>query len=509
MQKFASYRDLTEIGRGGMATVYRATAPHGNLVAIKILDRHLAADPVARLRFRQEGSLTLMHPNIVRVLEHGEQDGQPYIVMEYVAGESLDRLIARKGRLTPEECAPILTDVARALDHAHKHGVIHRDVKPSNILIRTNGQALLGDFGVAKSLEQTAYTATRTRIGSALYMSPEQAAGMYELTPASDIYALGVTTYYALCGRHPFEGANEIAVVRMHIDEPPQPLSAIAPDIPKPVSDIVLWALHKRPAFRPQSAGQFASEFRRAISAAVLPTLPAQPASARAEMAPEVHRGVGVVEMQQTRIRPRQVFLALAATGIVVALVLVALVNVLGRSSEDIAPTGPRIGLEGNPAVQTQPAQTQPAQTQPPAPAFELTPIMPTPEMLILPPLPELPTLAAPWLPTGTPAATPTLAPTQPTLTPAPEPPTVTPTPPAVTPPGEPTATPSPTPTPTSVPTQTPTETPAATPTDLPPSQTPSATPQPTPTDTPAPTETPAPTPTGPATQTPEASATP
>jgi serine/threonine-protein kinase len=421
--------------------------------------------------------------------------------MEYVAGESLDHLIARNGRLTPEEYAPILTDVARALDHAHKHGVIHRDVKPSNILIRTNGQALLGDFGVAKALEQTAYTATRTRVGSALYMSPEQAAGAYELTPASDIYSLGVTTYYALCGRHPFEGANEIAVARMHIDDTPQPPNALAPDIPKPVSDIVLWALHKRPAFRPQSASQFAGDFRRAISAAVLPAPHAQPPAAEAQMAPSARRAANAVETEQTRIRLRQIFLALASTAIVVALGLIALFNVWGRSAQEVTPSGPRIdaGPAGNPAGGISGSGLTPTgQAQPTRPVFELTPLMPTPEMLILPPLPELPTLAAPWLPTGAPAVTPapTFAPTQPTFAPVPEPPTVTPTPPPVTPPAEPTTTPSPSTPPTDLPTATPTEPPTSTP-------------QPTPTETLAPPETPTSIPTEPATQTPEPSATP
>ncbi|MGQ9816179.1 MAG: serine/threonine-protein kinase, partial [Candidatus Roseilinea sp.] len=446
MQRFASYRDLTEIGRGGMATVYRATAPHGNLVAIKILDRHLAADSTARLRFQQESVLALTHPNIVRVLDHGEHDGQPYIVMEYVPGESLDRLVARKGRLTPEACAPILTDVARALDHAHKHGIIHRDVKPSNILIRTNGQALLADFGVAKLLEQTAYTATRTRIGSALYMSPEQAAGMYELTPASDIYSLGVTVYYALCGRHPFEGASEVAVARMHIDETPQPLNAVVPDISKPVSDIVLWALHKRPAFRPQTAGQFASEFRRAISAAALP-LRAQATSPKTQAAPAARRMIEIAELEQTSIQPRQVFLALASAAVIVALVLVALFNTLGRSSQEVTLAGPRIDVSLGENISgdmsrdsasgggSMPGASISSTLQ----AFTLTP-----EMLILPPWPASPTAAAPQLLDAPPTAMPVATPTQPTVAPEPEPATVTPTPPFVTPPTEPTATPSP-----------------------------------------------------------------
>lgn len=486
MQKFASYRDLTEIGQGGMATVYRATAPHGNLVAIKILDRRLAADPAARRRFEQEGALTLMHPNIARVLEHGEQDGQPYIVMEYVAGESLDRLIARRGRMTPADYAPILTDIARALDYAHRRGVIHRDVKPSNILIRTNGQAVLADFGVARTLERTLYTATRTRVGSALYMSPEQAAGAYELTPASDIYSLGVTTYYALCGRHPFEGADEIAIARMHIDDPPQPPNALAPDIPKPVSDIVLWALHKRPAFRPQSAGQFAAEFRRAISAAVLPLPQAQPTPADTPAVPLPRSITGAVAPEQTHIRPRQIFLALAATAVMVMLGLIALFNVLNRPEQDAAPSAPRIEAGPQPDPAGGVLASEPTPTPP---RFELTPIMPTPEMLILPPLPELPTLAAPSLPTIAPAAP---TPTQPSFTPEPEPPTVTPTPAPVTPPPAPTDTP--------LPVETPADTPTATPTESP-----TATPQPTPTETPLPSATPTDLPT----QTPEPGPTP
>jgi eukaryotic-like serine/threonine-protein kinase len=266
MHSFAVYKNLVEIGRGGMATVYRATAPNGNLVALKILALHLAADSTARLRFEQESNLGLAHPNIVRIIDCGVENDVPYIIMDYVVGESLDRTLTREGKLGPQALAPILRGAAEALDYAHSQGIIHRDVKPSNILIRANGQALLADFGVAKSASVTAYTATAARVGSVFYMSPEQADGALEVTPASDIYSLGVTAYYALCGRHPFEGDNEIAIARMHVDSKPKPLSECNPAIPKALSDAVMQALEKDPQRRPHTAGEFARNVEQAVT---------------------------------------------------------------------------------------------------------------------------------------------------------------------------------------------------------------------------------------------------
>jgi serine/threonine protein kinase len=260
------YKDLVEIGRGGMATVYRATAPNGNLVALKVLAFHLATDPTARMRFEQESNLRLTHPNIVRVLDWGVEGDVPFIAMDYIVGESLDRRLTRAGTLSSQELLPILKDTAEALDYAHSRGVIHRDVKPSNILIRANQQALLGDFGVAKSTGITAYTATAARVGSVFYMSPEQANGALELTFSSDIYSLGVTAYYALAGRHPFEADNEIAIARMHMDTKPKHVSDVNPAVPRAVGNVVMQALEKEPSKRPKSAGEFAKAFEAAIS---------------------------------------------------------------------------------------------------------------------------------------------------------------------------------------------------------------------------------------------------
>ena len=265
MASLSDYKNLVEIGHGGMATVYRATAPNGNLVAVKVLAYHLAADATALRRFQTESNLGLVHPNIVKILDTGVEQGTPFIVMEYVAGQSLDRVLAKKIRLTPKELAPILRDTARALDYAHGKKVVHRDVKPSNIHIRSNGMALLGDFGVAKLHENTNYTGTTSRVGSAYYMSPEQARGDAEITKASDIYSLGVTAYYALTGRLPFEGDNEIAVARMHIDTKPTHVSDANPYVPRHVGAVIMQALEKQPERRPKSAGQFSRAFNQAI----------------------------------------------------------------------------------------------------------------------------------------------------------------------------------------------------------------------------------------------------
>jgi eukaryotic-like serine/threonine-protein kinase len=268
MQTFGIYTNLVEIGNGGMATVYRATAPNGNLVALKVLARYLATDPIAQRRFEQESKLGLNHPSIVSVLDYGIEDGTPYLVMEYVVGESLERRLSREGTLTPQQLGPILIDAGSALDFAHALGVIHRDVKPSNILIRSNGDALLADFGVAKSSWQTAYTATAARVGSVFYMSPEQANGAVEITPATDIYSLGVTAYYALCGRHPFEASNDIAIARMHLDEKPPHVCDVNPGVPRGVGAVVMEALEKDPSRRPVTAGVFARAFQGAAQRA-------------------------------------------------------------------------------------------------------------------------------------------------------------------------------------------------------------------------------------------------
>ncbi len=274
MQRFGPYADLTEIGRGGMSVVYRATAPDGRLVVLKLMAPHLAGNLTARRRFEMEGRLALNHPNIARVHRTGLQDGTPYIEMEYVAGQTLSELVARQGPLSPTVAARLLADIASALDYAHRQGIIHRDIKPSNIIVRPDGRAVLTDFGVAKLPDATAYTATTARVGSVLFMSPEQAAGAYALTPASDIYSLGVTMYYALTGRTPFQGGTDVAIARQHIEQAPPHPSEVYPALPRAIGDVLMHALAKAPAQRPASAGELAHRFAAALRAAGAPAAP-------------------------------------------------------------------------------------------------------------------------------------------------------------------------------------------------------------------------------------------
>jgi serine/threonine-protein kinase len=477
-RSFATYTNLVEIGRGGMATVYRATAPNGNLVALKILAIHLAADPTAHVRFQQESNLSLSHPNIVRVLDSGIDGDTPYIVMEYIAGESLDKWIVRAGKLTPQELAPILLDVARALDYAHGRNIIHRDVKPSNILIRANGRAMLADFGIAKAAGATAYTATTARVGSVFYMSPEQANGMIELTPATDIYALGVTAYYALAGRHPFEGDNEIAIARQHLDLLPRHVSDVNPAVPRSAGDVVMQALAKSPLQRPASAGAFARGFVNALTApAYAAAAPLSPQPGAAQTTPQSKPA----PVNSSRFG--RWWIGAAALGLIVIGALAAvLLMVLGgdesqqntsanRTSTSAAagaasPTGPFI------AIVTEPPQVL-------APLF-------TPTWTVAPP--QSPTrfssVVVLPLPSPTSMPAPVARPTRrltPTWTPAPPfipPPIIFPTIPTA--PFFPTDTPAPTNTPLPTASPTPTQTPVPSDTAMPTAAAPTPTPAPT-----------------------------
>ncbi len=406
MHNFGPYTRLVEIGRGGMATVYRATAPDGSLVALKLLPPHLAANETIRARFEQESNLGLNHPNIVRVNQSGVVDGTPYIEMEYVAGESLDRLVARSGPLAPETTARILLDIGRALDYAHARGVIHRDVKPSNVILRPDGRALLADFGVAKAAGVTAYTATLARVGSVFFMSPEQAAGAFEITKASDIYSMGVTAYYALTGRLPFEAGSDVAIARQHIEQLPRHISDIRPTIPRAAGDVVMWAMAKSPSQRPASAGAFARRFAAALHAPA-PSAPApQPAPTQQAVAAVRQSPPNDKAPEQRGRVPGWLLVGLATTAALMSLAVFAVILFALRADRPTPSPTPTRTL---PTVTSQPSLSiftvQPTAT----PVSVLVPATPTPR-LILPVLPA---------PTGT--AAPSLgAPTQPARLPPP-----------------------------------------------------------------------------------------
>jgi serine/threonine protein kinase len=255
--RFGRYEVIRNLGRGGMATVYLARDPRvGRLVAIKVLDQHLAADPGFRARFEREAQLiaAMEHHAIVPLYDHGEENGESYLVFRYMEGGSLADLLHNLGTLPLDETARIVGRVAEALDYAHRRGVIHRDIKPANILFDLDGNAFLGDFGVARMVSGSLSTVTNAVIGTPSYMSPEQAEGN-PATPASDLYALGCTTYEMLAGRPPFTGESPVVTLIKHVREAPPFLDGYARE-----TDIVVRrAMAKEPGTRWRTGKDFAT----------------------------------------------------------------------------------------------------------------------------------------------------------------------------------------------------------------------------------------------------------
>src|SRR4051812_28400628 len=209
-----------EIGAGAMGAVYRAKyVKTGQLVAIKVMAPHAGSASAHGLaRFEREAPILkqLRHPNIVRLFGIGKHQGMPYYAMEYIQGETLDRVIARRDRMTWEQVVDLGQQLCAALQHAHQAGIVHRDLKPSNLMILPDGTLKLTDFGIAKDLDVTQLTATNSTVGTAAYMSPEQCMGQ-EITLKSDLYSLGVVLYELLTGRKPFTAENAVDMFMLHI----------------------------------------------------------------------------------------------------------------------------------------------------------------------------------------------------------------------------------------------------------------------------------------------------
>jgi beta-lactam-binding protein with PASTA domain/predicted Ser/Thr protein kinase len=250
------YEIVGPIAEGGMSTVYRARRrPDGLLVALKILRPPFATDREFIERFSREARAaeTLRHPNIVEVYESGRDGDVDFIAMEYVEGPDLKGYLRRVGRLEPDDAERIARSVCQALDYAHREGIVHRDVKPQNILIAPDGTVKVADFGIARALASVTITQPGTVMGTVQYFSPEQARGA-PVGRASDIYALGAVLYEMLTGRLPFDGDSPIAIALKHLHEPPPRPRAVQPDVPVRLEGIVLKALAKRPEDRYRSA---------------------------------------------------------------------------------------------------------------------------------------------------------------------------------------------------------------------------------------------------------------
>src|SRR6195952_25287 len=259
------YRLDERIAGGGMGDVWRGTDEVlGRTVAVKILLPALLDEPGFAERFRGEARTmaTINHPGVVDVYDYGSDQQLAFLVMEYVEGDALSRTLSRVGRLTPARTMALVAQAADALQAAHANGIVHRDVKPGNLLVRPNGTLVLTDFGIARSALVGQLTVAGSVLGTASYISPEQASGAVA-TAASDVYALGVVAYQCLSGHRPFDGATPIEIAMKHVRDTPRPLPS---DIPPPVRAIVDRALAKDPGARWPTAAAMAAVARQAAS---------------------------------------------------------------------------------------------------------------------------------------------------------------------------------------------------------------------------------------------------
>jgi tRNA A-37 threonylcarbamoyl transferase component Bud32 len=322
------------VGSGGMSSVYKArdTLLERN-VALKILHEHHLDDAEYVERFRREARTVaqLSHPNIVTVIDRGEVEGRPFIVFEFVDGEPLDQVVARRGALPLDEALAIAVACAHALAFAHKHGLVHRDVKPQNILLNDDHRPKVTDFGIARSLDvKKGVTQTGTVLGTSNYIAPEQASGEV-VTAQSDVYSLGVVLYELLTGRVPFEGENFVNVALKHINEPPPSLLAQRRDAPPRLAAAVSRALAKNPRERFPTMGALAAELeacRNELRAG------GDDATARVVRAP-TPRPAPPPGRPRRRLTPGPILLALLALA---ALAVIAVAAVAVKRGDSIVP---------------------------------------------------------------------------------------------------------------------------------------------------------------------------
>ena len=286
------FQIVSPLGQGGMATVYKAFQPAlDRYVALKLLRGGIVDEPEQRERFEREAKAIarLRHPSIVQVFDFDTVDGQSFLVMEFIDGGTLKgRLneLASAGQKLPRgDVARIIGEVADALDTAHHLGIVHRDVKPSNVLVNRSGRAIMADFGIARILASSGQTQTGVGVGTPEYMSPEQGEGQ-AVNHQSDIYSLGVMAYELLTGRVPFRADTPLAVVLAHVRDPLPLPSTIDPTISQDVERVLLKAMAKTPEERYASAGDFAHALSAALSITPTGSIPAGAVSAAAAAAP-------------------------------------------------------------------------------------------------------------------------------------------------------------------------------------------------------------------------------
>jgi eukaryotic-like serine/threonine-protein kinase len=312
------YRMAAPLATGGMGEVWAARdLLLDRAVAVKVLGGALAGDGRAAERLRREAraAARLEHPNIARVLDRGEQDGRPYLVMELLEGESLAARIGRAGAMAPPEASRVVAAVADALEAAHRAGVVHRDVKPGNVFLTSDGEVKVLDFGIASAAGEATLT-TGEMLGTPAYLAPERVLG-HPATPAADIYALGVVLYELLAGRRPFDDGSDIELAMAHVHAQPTPLALAAPSAPPFLVGACEQAMAKDPSARPPSAAAFGELVRAQRPGPGLPaTRPLPPPAAVASKTPTLPQVAG---RRRSRSRRRGLLVALLVAGAVLA----------------------------------------------------------------------------------------------------------------------------------------------------------------------------------------------
>ncbi len=350
------YRIGDAIAAGGMGAVYKAQDERLNrTVVVKILREHLAGDPRFVERFRREARAvaSLSHPNIAGIFDYGEDEGRHFIVMEFAEGSDLSDVIRHRGPLEPASAARIAAQICVALDHAHAAGIIHRDIKPANVIVDDHGKVKVTDFGIARAAGDSNLTVTGTMLGTANYLSPEQAGGD-KVVPASDIYALGIVLYEMLTGEVPFTADSAVAVAMRHAtDEVPAP-SSVNPDVPTELDDVVARATAKDPAARPSCR-----EMAAALSAAI-----AGGAAAEDDLDETLVEST-VWPIPGDRWDPERLGRKVLITFALLALLTVGILGVRVFASEDDPGDGPGVGPT---------ATATPTPTPTPTPEESITP---------------------------------------------------------------------------------------------------------------------------------------
>ena len=328
-------------------------------VAVKVLAGHLTGDEGLRERFVREARMAagLSHPNVVQVFDAGEEDGRPFIVMEYVPGVTLSDELRRAGTLAPAVAVDLALQACAGLEHAHEAGLVHRDVKPGNLLLREDGALKIADFGIARAVEATQLTQVGSVLGTAAYLSPEQAAGE-PVTAAADIYGLGVVLYELLTGRTPFVFESLGELVAKQRETPITPVRELEPDVPEALEASVMKCLARNPDYRPASAAELAHEL--AAASPEPPTVPLPQASGvRATEVATVPLTRTTAPVPQRSSRPRR--LAAAAVVFVVLAFAAAAVGIWAAGDGGTAdPAQPR-QQSARPSVEPVPRADNPA----------------------------------------------------------------------------------------------------------------------------------------------------